>query len=114
MSRSIKPSIENNVRSTFEEARQDIDVNWQQEVKVRTIREIATEVRKALEEDDDGRGFTIRLLIPPEIPIFKSARDRMVKLWKEICERVAEEEGFRVDAPDKGESNVNFYVAHFS
>lgn len=101
------------MRSTFEEARQDIDVNWQQEIKAKKVKEIADQVRKALEEDDEGRGFTIRLLIPPPIIIFKSARDRMVKLWKEICEQVAEEEGFTVDAPDEGEKNVNFYVVHF-
>lgn len=96
-----------------QDAREDLVVNYQQEIKAQRIREIAAQVRKALEEDDEGRGFTVRLPIPPTHPIFTSARKKTVAIWREICLAVAEEEGFTVDAPEDGEISSNVYLAHF-
>lgn len=97
----------------MEEARQGLDEEWLQEIKADKVKEIASLVRKALEQEDEGRGFTIRLPIPPGHPVFADARERMVKIWREVCLKVAEEEGFSVDAPTTGEISSANYVAWF-
>lgn len=108
-----KRATESKIAAVVHSARENLDVDWQQEIKETKIKEIGSMVRKALEEDDDGRGFVLRLTIPPSAPAFAVARARTVKIWREICLAVAEEEGFEVDAPKDGELNANVYVAYF-